>query len=124
MERKRDPWLIARLFDLSFSRFVTLSLIRIVYVILMIAGLVGYAMVVTYLFRIGDRHTTLAAVLVLLLGPIIYLAYLLILRLVCETLIVLFAMAEDLEEVRQALERNETSPSGLPREPMESDRMA
>ena len=41
-EQRPDPWLITKLFDLRFSRFVALSLVRIVYVVLMIAGLVAF----------------------------------------------------------------------------------
>jgi hypothetical protein len=103
MSQRRDPWLITRLFDLAFSRFVALSLIRIVYVILMIAGLVFFAFVITFLFQIGRHDTTIAAILLLTLAPLVFLIYLLIIRLICESLIVVFAMAEDLSEVREAL---------------------
>src|SRR5262245_348805 len=111
MTERRDPWLITRLFDLTFSRFVALSLVRIVYVILMIAGLVGFAFAITFLFRIGREDTTIAAILLLALAPIVYLIYLLILRVTCEALIVVFAMAEDIEEMRTALgDLNRTQP--------------
>jgi hypothetical protein len=100
MQPRRDPWLITRLFDLGFTRFIALSLIRIVYFVLMIAGLVLFALLTYYQFQIGER---IAAVLLLVLGPVIYLVYLLIIRLVCETLIVVFAMAEDLGEMREAM---------------------
>jgi Domain of unknown function (DUF4282) len=103
MTERRDPWLITRLFDLSFSRFVALSLVRIVYVLLMIAGLVFFAFTITFLFQIGRRDTTIAAILLLVLAPIVYLIYLLVIRLICETLIVVFAMAEDLEEMRTTI---------------------
>jgi hypothetical protein len=112
MTPRRDPWLIAKLFDLSFSRFVSLSLIRIVYVILMIAGLVLLAFLDLYLFQLGQRETTIAAVLVMVLAPVIYLIYLLVLRLVCETLIVLFAMAEDLDDIREALRPSDKGTAG------------
>src|SRR5262249_27840233 len=103
MTQRRDPWLITKLFDLTFSRFVALSLVRIAYVLLMIAGLAALAFVITYLFQIGRQDTTIAALLLLLLAPIIYLPYLVLLRLICEVLIVVFAMAEDIEELRARL---------------------
>jgi hypothetical protein len=103
MTERRDSWLITKLFDLSFSRFVALSLVRIVYVVLMIAGLVVLAFAITYLFEIGRQDTTIAALLLLLLAPIAYLLYLLLLRVICEVLIVVFAMAENLQETRAAL---------------------
>src|SRR5262249_45696496 len=98
MTERREPWLITKLFDLSFSRFVALSLVRIVYVLLMIAGLVVLAFAITYLFEIGRQDTTVAGLLLLALAPIVYLVYLLVIRLVCEVLIVVFALAEDLQE--------------------------
>jgi hypothetical protein len=105
MNPRREGWLLTRLFDLSFSRFVSLTLIRIVYVLLMIAGVVVLAFGILYLFQVGQRETTFAAVLVLVLGPILYFIYLLFIRLICETLIVVFAMAEDLDEIREALQQ-------------------
>src|SRR5262245_37597586 len=114
MTERREPWLITKLFDLAFSRFVALSLVRIVYVILMIAGLVLFAFAITFLFQIGRQDTTIAAILLLVLAPIVYLIYLLIIRLICETLIVVFAMAEDIDElretVRQLTEKQQAAP--------------
>src|SRR5262245_15372642 len=103
MTQRREPWLITKLFDLAFSRFVALSLVRIVYVILMIAGLVFFAFAITFLFEIGRQDTTIAAILLSALAPVVYLIYLLIIRLVCETLIVVFAMAEDIDELRETI---------------------
>jgi hypothetical protein len=37
------------------------------------------------------------------LAPAVYLIYLLLVRVVCEFLIVVFAMAEDLEEMRETI---------------------
>jgi hypothetical protein len=102
MEQKRDPGLIARLFDLGFTHFIALSLIRIVYVMLMVAGLVVFAILIYYQFQMGEQH---AALLMLVLAPFINLAYLFILRLICETLILAFSMAENLSAIRAALEQ-------------------
>jgi hypothetical protein len=99
MDPKRNPWLITRLFDLGFSHFIALSLIRIVYVLLMVAGLVLFAVLIYYQFEIGDRTV---GFLLILLAPLINLAYLLVIRLVCETLIVVFSVAENLSELREA----------------------
>jgi hypothetical protein len=103
MTQRRDPWLITRLFDLSFSRFVALSLVRVLYAVLMVVGLAGLGFLITYLFLLGNRDTTLVAVVLLLIAPLIYLVYLLILRLLCEAFIVVFALAERLDEIRDAL---------------------
>jgi hypothetical protein len=102
MNPRRDPWLITRLFDLSFRRFVALSLARILYVLLMIAGLMLFALLVLYLFQIGEYT---GAILVLVFSPVLYFVYLLVIRLVCETLVVVFAMVEHLQEIREDLEQ-------------------
>jgi len=101
---RRDPWLITKLFDFHFSRFVALSLIRILYVILMIAGLVVLGFAITFLFQIGKEDTSIAAILLCALAPLIYLVYLFVVRLVCESLIVVFAVAEDMSVLRETLE--------------------
>ena len=103
MSERRDPWLITKLFDLSFSRFIALSLVRIAYALLMIAGLVVLAFAITYLFQIGRQDTTVAALLLLLLAPLVYLPYLILVRLICEVLIVVFSMAEHMEDIRVRL---------------------
>jgi hypothetical protein len=104
MSTKRDPWLITRLFDFSFTRFVALSLARFVYAILMVGGLAGYVFLCVYLFQTGQREMMTAAIILVAIGPIVYFIYLLVIRLICETLIVVFAMVEHLEEMREALE--------------------
>jgi hypothetical protein len=105
MTPRRDPWLITRLFDFSFTRFVALSLARIVYAVLMVGGLAGYVFACVYLFQTGQREMMTAAVILTAIGPIVFFIYLLIIRLVCETLIVVFAMVEHLEEMRESLEQ-------------------
>ncbi|MFO0969802.1 MAG: DUF4282 domain-containing protein [Gemmataceae bacterium] len=103
-EQRPDPWLITKLFDLRFSRFVALSLVRIVYVVLMIAGLVAFGFAIAFLFQIGKQDTMVAAILLCVLTPPIYLVYLFIVRLICESLIVVFHMAEDISVLRETLE--------------------
>jgi len=44
----------------------------------------------------------MVAILLVLLAPFIYLVYLLVIRLICETLIVVFTVAENLSELREA----------------------
>jgi hypothetical protein len=113
MPPPHNPWLIARLFDFSFSRFVSLALIRIVYFVLAVLGLVPLLFGVFILYQIGQDYPEilLVALLLLVLAPFIYLIYLFFIRLVCETLIVLFAMVEHLDQIREALQASrETQP--------------
>lgn len=103
MHENRQPWLIARLFDFSFEHFVSLSLIRIVYALLAVGGLVPLAFGVFVLFQIGQSHPEimLLAMLLLLATPLIYLLYLFVIRLICETLIVLFSIAENIRVLNE-----------------------
>jgi hypothetical protein len=102
MSPGRDPWLITRLFDLSFTRFVALSLIRIVYVLAMVGGVGLLAYIIIDRFMKQDNYL---GILLLVTWPVIYLVYLVVIRLICETLIVVFAMAEHLEDIREELKR-------------------
>jgi Domain of unknown function (DUF4282) len=104
MSSGRDPWLVTRLFDLSFTRFVALSLIRIVYVLAMVGGVALLAYIIIDRFMKQDRYL---GILLLVTWPVIYLVYLVVVRLICETLIVVFAMAEHLEDIRENLKRPE-----------------
>jgi hypothetical protein len=120
MTPRRDPWLLTRLFDLSFSRFVAVSLVRIVYAVLMVIGLAGLGFLITFLFLLNQRFSLYAAIILLMLSPFLYLVYLLVLRVLCEALIVVFAIAEDLSEIRDALRQQaEKAPpaSGRPEAP-------
>lgn len=109
MSSHQNPWFVTRLFDFSFSRFIATTLIRIVYVVLMIAGLAGIAFGLFKLFQLSDTRT---AVLACVASPIAYLIYLVFIRLLCETLIVVFAIAEDMEDIRQALAEQTKTPPG------------
>ncbi len=93
-------WLLSRLFDFAFSRFLATNLIRILYVVLMIAGLAGIGFGLIKVFQLTDQTT---AYLCVGLSPLAYVIYLIVIRLVCETLIVLFAIAEDLDDIRRQL---------------------
>jgi hypothetical protein len=107
MAPPHEPWLIARLFDFSFTRFVSLAVVRIVYFLLAVVGLVPLAYGVFILFELSQNfpEALLPAVLLLVAAPLIYFVYLLLLRVICETLIVLFSIAEHLAEIREALQR-------------------
>ena len=115
MPQPPDPWLIARLFDFSFTRFVSLPLVRIVYAILAVAGLAPLLFGAFVLFQMGQDYpeALLLAYVLAALTPFIFLIYLFVIRLVCETLIVLFAIAEHMKEVSETLKRQ----AGPPVEP-------
>jgi hypothetical protein len=112
MAEHPESWLIARLFDFSFTRFVSLPLVRIVYAILAVAGLTPLLFGCFVLFQMGQDYPEALLLAWLLTGltPIIFLLYLFLVRLLCETLIVLFAIAEHMKEVSEALKRQAAAP--------------
>ena len=91
-----------RLFDLSFSRFIATSLIKLVYVLAMIAGILGAIAFSVQCFAKGDP---MPGPVSLLVSPLGLLAYLIVVRVYCEFLIVIFAIAEDLEDIRGGIKR-------------------
>jgi hypothetical protein len=105
MPDQPEPWLIARLFDFSFTRFVSLPLVRIVYGILAVAGLAPLLFGTFVLFNMGQDYPEVLLLAFVLAGltPFIFLLYLFLVRLLCETLIVMFSIAEHMKEVVELL---------------------
>jgi len=81
----------ASMFDFSFSSFVTLRFIKVLYVIFMVfAGLIGLAIFFTFASQGG-----VSILLALILGPIAFFLYLLIYRVLLEFIVVIFRIAEN-----------------------------
>ncbi|MEZ4503096.1 MAG: DUF4282 domain-containing protein [Dehalococcoidia bacterium] len=84
-----------RLFDFSFSEFITGSVIRFVYMLLVVlSGLGALAFLIGGLARGGG-----AAIGALVFAPIAFLVYVLLARIWLEVLIVIFRIAENTEEI-------------------------
>lgn len=81
----------ASLFDFSFSSFVTLRFIKVLYGIFMvIAGIIGLAIFFAFATQGG-----FSIVIALILGPIAFFIYLLIYRVLLEFIVVIFRIAEN-----------------------------
>lgn len=79
------------LFDFSFSSFVTLRFIKVLYGIFMaIAAIIGLAIFFTFASQGG-----VAIVLALIFAPIAFFIYLLIYRVLLEFIVVIFRIAEN-----------------------------
>jgi hypothetical protein len=89
-----DRGFFSKLFDFSFSEFVTTSVIRVVYALLVVfAALAALAIFVSLAAQGGG-----GVVVGLILAPLLFLLYVLIARIYLEVLIVLFRIAESTEE--------------------------
>jgi hypothetical protein len=83
--------LISRVFDLSFSEFVTPSIIKVIFVLgVVLAGLVSLAILISFISQGGG-----AIVVGLILAPLIFMIYTLFVRVMCEIYILLFRIEEN-----------------------------
>ena len=90
-----------KLFDFSFSSFVTPSIIQLVYaVFLVIAGLGALSLII-----IGLAEGPAVGLLLLIISPVIFLFYAIIARIYLEIVIVLFRIAESTSEIARNTSR-------------------
>lgn len=83
------------IFDLSFSEFVTTRVIKVLYVIgIFISALIALAVLIG-----GLSEGVVAGILGLILAPIIFMLYVLLARIWCEMIIVIFRIAENTSKI-------------------------
>ncbi len=87
----KNKGFIGMLFDLSFSEFVTTRLIKILFII----GVV-FAAICSLSFIVGGFSAGAGeGILFLILSPIVFFLFVLISRIWCELIIVMFRIAEN-----------------------------
>lgn len=96
MEKKRN--FISALFDISFSEFVTPRIIKVLYV-LGIIGAVLYTLFV--IVKMGGMLWGGMKLVIYILSPFIFFITIIMLRLWLEVTIILFRIAENLNEIRK-----------------------
>ncbi len=95
MEKGFLASLFASLFDMSFSEFITIRLIKVLYIIgIIVAVIIGLGMIIT-----GFSNGAGTGLLFLLLSPVIILLYILALRIWLELIIVVFRIAENTSQL-------------------------
>ena len=82
---------IGMLFDLSFSEFVTTRVIKVLFIIGVIFAAIGSIALIVTGFSAGAGQ----GVLFLILSPIVFLLYVLLARIWCEIIIVVFRIGEN-----------------------------
>ncbi|WP_320536863.1 DUF4282 domain-containing protein [Pseudarthrobacter sp. IC2-21] len=85
------------LFDLSFTRFVSPSIARIVYILIMVALGLGYIVMVIASF--ASRNVMLGILVMLIIGPLVVLIYLALARIGLESLVAGIRTAENTAEL-------------------------
>lgn len=87
------------LFDFSFSKFVTTSLIRILYAVFVIlAGLAAVVWIIIGVTMLGSESNG-TGLLLIILSPIAFLLLTIIIRVQLEVVIVIFRIAEYLRDM-------------------------
>jgi uncharacterized membrane protein len=96
---------ISALFDFGFKRFITLSVIKVLYILgMVLIGLMVLAFVVT-----GFTQGTAAGIGALVVAPIIALLYLIFYRVWLELIVVIFRIGENTSKM---VERGQAGPPG------------
>ncbi|MGB9619047.1 MAG: DUF4282 domain-containing protein [Armatimonadota bacterium] len=91
----------ARLFDFSFSEFITMSVIRVLYVIAVIASAIGaLMMLVTGLMSLGE--SVLRGLGMIILSPIMFILYVICARIWFELILIIFRIEEHTEKIAGA----------------------
>ncbi len=101
------------IFDVSFSKFVTPSVIKIVYIIFMVVLGLGYLIAVISAFS----EDAIAGVVVLVVGPIVAFLYLLLIRVMLEALLAAIRTAENTTELLRIQSGGGAAMAGPPQPP-------
>ena len=99
-----DKGFFGTLFDLSFSEFITIKVIKVIYILLLVLIGIGYLIGIITGFVRGFG----AGLLAMILGALVAFLYILGARIGMETIIVLFRIAENTQEIT---ERGRIEPS-------------
>ncbi|MGM0490553.1 MAG: DUF4282 domain-containing protein [Planctomycetota bacterium] len=86
------------LFDLSFSQFITVNIIKVLYIIAIVLSAFVAMLILIVGLRTGDITVGLAAII---LTPIMFFLYVICARIVLELIIVVFRIADHTRELTE-----------------------
>jgi len=109
---RKETGLLARIeraLDFSFNRFLSVSVIQLIYGFgIILCVIAGFITTFSTEFILSAHERSAAAILLLLLlGAIVSIVYFCVLRLTCEMLVVVFRIAENTSEIVKHLKRIE-----------------
>ena len=96
------------LFDLSFTEFVTTRVIKVLFVIGILFSALGTLAFVIAGFRSGGG----AGLISLILSPLLFLLWVLLARIWCEIIIVVFRIAENTGRLAERSKAQPSTPEG------------
>ena len=82
---------LGSIFDLSFTEFITIRIIKFLFILGILVAAIGTLLLIVTGFSNGIG----AGILSLILSPLIFLVYVLVARIWCEMIIVIFRIAEN-----------------------------
>ena len=82
---------LGSIFDLSFTEFITIRIIKFLFILGIILAAIGTLLLIVT----GFSNGIVAGILSLILSPLIFLVYVLVARIWCEMIIVIFRIAEN-----------------------------
>ncbi len=88
---------LGALFDFSFSEFITIKLIKILYIL----GIIFSTIVAIIFIVSGFNISTGVGIIFLILSPIIFLLYVILIRIWLEIIIVVFKIAENTKKLAE-----------------------
>lgn len=99
-----DRNFFAKLFDFSFSSYITPSIVKVVYILIMIAIVIGWLGISISAFT---ESAGLGLVMLLIVGPIVALLYLVLARITLEFYTAVIRISEDVSDLkhRQTVDR-------------------
>lgn len=86
------------LYDFSFSEFVTTKIIKVLYAIGIFFAAIGALMFIIW----GFRSSVLFGLLTIILSPIVFVLYSILVRVYLEIVIVIFRIAENVSAIAKA----------------------
>jgi len=98
----RTPTVLEALFDLSFSTFITAKIVKVLFVLSVVLAAIS----ALFLLAGGFRGGFGTAVLALIAAPLLFVFYVIMARVACELIMVVFNIAENTSRlVEQGEER-------------------
>ena len=95
MEEKKG--FLGALFDFSFSNFITIELIKILYILgIIFSGIIAIMVIVS-----GFNISAGAGIIFLILSPVIFLLYVILIRIWLEIIIVIFKIADNTKQMAE-----------------------
>jgi|SRR5664280_1482577 hypothetical protein len=99
-QQSSDPAFWAGLFDFSFTRFITLKFIRVIYIVLVaVIGLIGLVLFIVSLTRGGAGGVFVGLIVV----PLVTLFYIIGARLTLEVIAVIFRIGENTSRIAESV---------------------